>query len=180
MLRPQQTVASLPPEEGRRDGWWLGLLYVLGSQMVPAGQAIKSVTVMMNGSAFVTLFSQAGRILLPPILLMLVVEFLVGPSKSYRGALFLLPMIIVVEPARVDDRPVQLAAVENVAHRTNEMVCMTFGAVVVGDMRLRVGCCIERTEHDESLCALFDRCNSGFDPPKMIDQNGLVFAGFGA
>ncbi len=94
LLQPRATLASLAPDAGRHDGWWLGMLYVLGSQLVPLGQALKSASVMMNGSAMLSLASQFGRILLPPMLLILAVEFMLGNARAYRSSLFLLPLVL--------------------------------------------------------------------------------------
>ena len=101
LVMPQSTVASLPPQDGRHDGFWIGLLYVMGSQLISVGQSIKSVLVIGNLSAVATLGAQLGRILLPPILLLLLIEFMVGPKRSYRSGLFLLPLVVCATAANL-------------------------------------------------------------------------------
>jgi hypothetical protein len=100
-LHPRETTASLAPEEGARDGLWLGILYVLGSQLISVGQAAKSLMVTSSNGALMMLASQAGRILLPPLVLSLVVEFLLGPSKAHRRGLFLMPLVICATAANL-------------------------------------------------------------------------------
>lgn len=94
LLAPRATVARLAPSEGQRDGLWLGLLYVLGCQLISVGQAVKSLVVSANGGTLMILASQLGRILLPPLLLSLAVEFLLGPAKAHRRGIYLLPLVI--------------------------------------------------------------------------------------
>ena len=62
LVAPRATVAVLPDDEGQRDGWWLVLLWVATSGLVP-------------------------------VIALALAETILGPEKSHRRALVLVPMV---------------------------------------------------------------------------------------
>ena len=94
-MRPRSTLAALSPRAGLMDGLWLGIAYVLGSQLVPVGQALKSLTVTMDGSGAMVMLGSMGRIALPPIFTSLALDLVLGNARAYRGGIFMLPLVVV-------------------------------------------------------------------------------------
>lgn len=90
LIQPRATLTALGPEHGRYDWWLLAGLFVLGSQVqhlteaVARFQAFRSVLVLINALAIS---------LLTPLLVGLLVEGLVGSTRSrYRH----LPLVALV------------------------------------------------------------------------------------
>lgn len=90
LLRPKATLARLHADEGRRDGWVLVGLFVLGSQIerltetVARFEVFRSVLLLFNGLALA---------LLTPVLVGFMVEGVIGAARSrYRH----LPLVALV------------------------------------------------------------------------------------
>lgn len=92
LLAPRRTVAALHPDEGQRDGLWLGVLYVVGTSLYPMSKAI--ATVLSTGS-LIALASGVARVLLTPIVVTVLTETLLGGRRSHRGGLALVPLVVV-------------------------------------------------------------------------------------
>ena len=95
MVAPRQAVARLRRGEGRYDGVILGLLYVfaVGSYDLIEGVAGLVATRDLGGLLMVA--SAAGRLALPPVLLLVAAETLLGESRAHRRGLALLPLLAV-------------------------------------------------------------------------------------
>lgn len=98
LVRPRATLARLGPREGRFDGWWLGGLFVLGSQLEHIAetfaryQAFRSFWLLVNGLALA---------LLTPLLVGLLVEGLVGAARSRYRHLPLVALVLVATAANL-------------------------------------------------------------------------------
>lgn len=101
LLRPRATAAALSPREGIFDGLWLGLAYIVGSQLVPLGQIIKTFMVTASSSRLLSAAGGLGRMLLAPIIVILLVELLLGRDKAYRRGIYLLPFVLVTTAANL-------------------------------------------------------------------------------
>lgn len=101
LLRPRATVAALGRGEGAFDGLWLGLAYVFGSQLIALGQAVKALSITMDASGALTMVGAMGRMVLPPILLSLAVEMVLGRDRAYRRGVFLAPLVLVCTAANL-------------------------------------------------------------------------------
>lgn len=95
LLRPRTTLAALEPDEGRRDGRWLVLLYVLGTQLLPFGLAVKSLIATGGLSGAIAFASAIARTLLGPIIVVVLAEFALGAQRSYRSGTYLVPLLAV-------------------------------------------------------------------------------------
>ena len=98
MLAPRRTVAQLATGEGRRDGLVLGTLYVIGTALYPMAATIATV---VSTHSLVALAAGVARVLLTPIVVLVLVETLLGGRRSYRGGLFLLPLVVLGTLAHV-------------------------------------------------------------------------------
>jgi hypothetical protein len=101
LWRPRAAIAATPRDRGAFDGLWLGLAYVFGSQMIEVGQALKALSITMDATGAMTLLGAMGRMALPPILLSLVVELLLGKERAYRRGVYLLPLVVTVTAANL-------------------------------------------------------------------------------
>lgn len=91
LIAPRRTVAELSPAEGERDGLVLGVLYVVGTSLYPMTDTIATV---VSTHSLVALAAGVARVLLTPIVVLVLVETLLGGRRSYRGGLFLLPLVV--------------------------------------------------------------------------------------
>jgi hypothetical protein len=98
LIQPRATLAALGQHEGRHDWWLLAGLFVLGSQVqhlteaVARFQAFRSVLVLVNALAIS---------LLTPLLVGLLVEGLVGGSRSRYRHLPLVALVVVTVVANL-------------------------------------------------------------------------------
>ena len=98
LLAPRRTVAELKAGEGKRDGLVLGALYVAGTALYPMADTVATV---VSTHSLVALAAGVARVLLTPIVVLVLVETLLGGRRSYRGGLFLLPLVVVGTSAHV-------------------------------------------------------------------------------
>lgn len=101
LLRPRATVAALDPRVGTWDEWILTLLYVLGSQVGRVAEAIASVAAVGLGNGILVLASGVGRAVLPPILVSVLVDSLLGRARGYRRGVFIVPLVLIASLARL-------------------------------------------------------------------------------
>lgn len=101
LLRPRATVAALDPRVGGWDEWILTGLYVLGSQVGRVAEALASVAALGLGSGVLILASGVGRAVLPPILVSVLVDSLLGRARGYRRGVFIVPLVLVAALARL-------------------------------------------------------------------------------
>lgn len=101
LVRPRATVAALDPREGRWDEWVLTLLYVAGSQVGRVAEALASVAAVGFSNGALVLASVVGRAVLPPILVSVLVDSLLGRARGYRRGLFIAPLVLISTLGRV-------------------------------------------------------------------------------
>lgn len=101
LLRPRSTVAALDPRVGTWDEWILTVLYVLGSQVGRIAQALASVAAVGLGNGILVLASGVGRAVLPPILVSVLVDSLLGRARGYRRGVFIVPLVTIASAARL-------------------------------------------------------------------------------
>lgn len=94
-MRPRVTLAALDPGEGTRDGLWLGLLYVLGSHVMPLLEGVATVVAVRNWSGVLLLISGLGMVLLAPILASILAETILGPERGQRSGLCIAALLVV-------------------------------------------------------------------------------------
>ncbi len=98
LVAPRRTVAALAVEDGARDGLVLGTLYVIGTALYPMTDTIATG---VSTHSLVALAAGVARVLLTPIVVLVLVETLLGGRRSYRGGLFLLPLVVLGTLAHV-------------------------------------------------------------------------------
>ncbi len=101
LVRPRATVAALDPQVGSWDEWVLTALFVLGSQAERMAEAVASVAAIGLGNGALILASAAGRAVLPPILVSVLVDALLGRSRGYRRGVVVVPLVLVASAARL-------------------------------------------------------------------------------
>lgn len=96
VVQPRATAAALHPDEGVRDGLWLGLLYLLsvGTLDVLGGVATARATANLSGAMM--LLAAVGRVLVVPIVVLVACETVLGRARSHRRGLMLVPLLVVV------------------------------------------------------------------------------------
>jgi thiol-disulfide isomerase/thioredoxin len=94
LVRPRATVSSLDPDEGRRDGLWLGLLYLIGGHVHPLLEGVATLVAVRNWGGVMRVFSGLG-VLLAPILASIVAETILGPERRQRAGLCLAALVAV-------------------------------------------------------------------------------------
>ena len=110
LLHPRDTLAALAPEVGRRDGRWLVLLFVVGTQLLPFGLALKSLLATGGLGGGIAFASAIVRTLLGPIIVVVLAEFALGAQRSYRSGTYLVPLVAVAVTASL----LRLAGVANI------------------------------------------------------------------
>ncbi|MEM6292356.1 MAG: hypothetical protein AAGA54_13870 [Myxococcota bacterium] len=97
-IAPRRHVAQLDMDEGQRDGLTLGLLYLLGTSVLPMTESVATV---LATHSIVALLSGVGRVVLTPIVVIVLAETLLGSKRGYRGGICLLPLVVVGTLARM-------------------------------------------------------------------------------
>lgn len=101
LVRPRATLAELSLEEGRWDGVVLGLAYLASSQLLGLARGLAGLVATQDFNG-VLVFGQAlGRGLLPPILVLFIIESLLAPEQNYRRGVYLLPLVLLAALARL-------------------------------------------------------------------------------
>lgn len=95
LIRPRETAAALDPDEGIRDGLWLGVLFVLGGHVYPLMEAVATAWAVRNYSGALMLGAALGRSLVAPILVLVACETILGPGRGYRRGICLVPLVLV-------------------------------------------------------------------------------------
>ncbi|MBL4683615.1 MAG: hypothetical protein JKY37_03410 [Nannocystaceae bacterium] len=92
---PRRTIAALDPEVGHRDGLILGSLYVFAVGTFALIESAASIAATRDFNALIMLASTLGRLGVPPILILVAAETLLGSSRSYRRGLALVPLVML-------------------------------------------------------------------------------------
>lgn len=100
LLRPRATVAALAPDDGARDGLVFILLLAVGAHLLPLGDAVADFSAMASFAALPALLA-GFTVLIPWLVTTLAVEAILGPLRSFRAALCMLPMLLAVVFARL-------------------------------------------------------------------------------
>lgn len=96
LVAPRATVRGLGPDEGLRDGLWLGGLYLLatGTYELLEGAVTLRATANLNG--LVMLLSAVVWALLAPMLVLVAGETVLGRDRAHRRGTLLVPLLVVV------------------------------------------------------------------------------------
>jgi len=95
LVAPRHAVAGLRRDEGRHDGLILGLLYAFAVGSYGLIEAMAGLVATRDLGGLMMLASAAGRLALPPVLLVVAAETLLGERRAHRRALALLPLLAV-------------------------------------------------------------------------------------
>jgi hypothetical protein len=95
LVAPRATVRALSAETGMRDGLLLTLLYLAGTHLQPLAESAAGLATMQNTSGLLMLGNGVGRAVLPPILVLVVCEVMLGRHRAYRRGLCLVPFVLV-------------------------------------------------------------------------------------
>jgi hypothetical protein len=97
-------VQALQPQVGRWDEWVLTAVYVLGSQVERVAQGLASVAAVGLGNGALILASTVGRAVLPPILVSVLVDSLLGRERGYRRGVLIVPLVLIAALGRLLDQ----------------------------------------------------------------------------
>lgn len=95
LVAPRATVVSLPPQQGRRDGVWLSLLYLGVTSIYPVAEGFANWWATRNLGGILMILSAFGRALILPIVALVASETILGRGRAYRRGLALVPMVLV-------------------------------------------------------------------------------------
>jgi hypothetical protein len=95
LVQPRATVRALGTDEGARDGWWLGALYLVGTSAYALAEALATLVAVRNLGGVLAVAMVLGRGLLPPILVLVVAETVLGRARAHRRGLALVPLVVV-------------------------------------------------------------------------------------
>lgn len=73
----------------------LATLYVLATQMVRLAEGLSGWMATRDMGGILILLQSLGRGLLPPVLVVLAVETLLGDERAFRRGLFLVPLVLM-------------------------------------------------------------------------------------
>jgi thiol-disulfide isomerase/thioredoxin len=94
LVRPRATVASLGPDEGRRDGLWLGLLFFVGGHLLDLLEGLATLVAVRNWGGVAVVISKLG-VLVAPILASIVAETILGSERAKRAGLCIVPLVVI-------------------------------------------------------------------------------------
>lgn len=101
LVQPRATAAELTDGEGRHDGAILSVLYIVGSHLYPLADATANSLATRDFNGLVLLGSAVARVLVPPVLILMVAEALLGRGRSHRRGLSLVPLVVVTALAHL-------------------------------------------------------------------------------
>lgn len=102
LVAPRHTLRALPAGRvGAWDGVWLTLAYVLGAQLSRLADGVAAVAAMGLINGGLVLLQAVGRSLLPPIMVLFLVETLLGSERAHRRGVFLAPLVFAVVAAKL-------------------------------------------------------------------------------
>jgi L-lactate permease len=95
LIRPRAHAATLGVDEGRFDAVGLGLLYAIGTSVYPIVEAFAGLLAVHDLGGLLAFATAFGRVVLPPLLVIVAVETVLGSARSHQRAAGLLPLVIV-------------------------------------------------------------------------------------
>lgn len=95
LLAPRATVRALRPDEGLRDGLWLGGAYLLAMGTFELLEALVTLRATPDLGGLVMLLAAVGRTLVAPILVLVACETVLGRARAHRRGLYLVPLLLV-------------------------------------------------------------------------------------
>jgi len=99
LVQPRATARALRPDEGVRDGLWLGVLYLLAVGTLDVLRGVATARATANFSGVVMLLAAVGRVLVVPIVVLVACEAVLGRARAHRRGLMLVPLLLVVAAA---------------------------------------------------------------------------------
>lgn len=95
LVAPRRTVAALGEDDGRRDGTWALLVWLLGVHVIDLFQVAARVGALRNFDAVFGGVADVAISLLPPFVATFVVELALGTGRSHRAGTCLVPMLVM-------------------------------------------------------------------------------------
>ncbi|MCH9680382.1 MAG: hypothetical protein K0V04_03025 [Deltaproteobacteria bacterium] len=94
-MQPRATVRELGPDEGARDGLWLGGLYLFALGTLEILRGIATARATANLSGVLMMLASVGRVLVVPIVVLVACETILGRARAHRRGLMLVPLVVV-------------------------------------------------------------------------------------
>jgi L-lactate permease len=95
LVRPRAHAATIHPDDGRWDAVVLGVLYAVGTSVYPIVEAVAALLAVRDFGGLLAFATALGRVVIAPLLVLVAVETVLGPARSYQRAAGLLPLVIV-------------------------------------------------------------------------------------
>jgi hypothetical protein len=95
LVAPRRTLAALHPDEGRRDGTWLLVVYVLAAHVDDVVAAIARMMALRSISALPAAVVDVAIGLVAPFVTLFAVELVLGRERAHRAPLLLAPMLAI-------------------------------------------------------------------------------------
>jgi hypothetical protein len=93
-MAPRRTIATLGANEGRHDGTWACLAWVLAVELVEVSQAIARVTALRTQDASFRAVFPVAIAVVPPFVAWFAVGRILGRERAHRAGTCLTPMIV--------------------------------------------------------------------------------------
>ena len=95
LVAPRRTVAALGEDDGRRDGTWALLVWLLGVHVIDLFQVAARVGALRSFDAVFGGVADVAISLLPPFVATFVVELALGTGRAHRAGTCLVPMLLL-------------------------------------------------------------------------------------
>lgn len=95
LIAPRRTVAALDGDEGRRDGMWALLAWMLGVHVFDVFQVAARIGALRSFDAVFAGVAELAIGLLPPFVATFAIELTLGRGRSHRAGTCLAPMLAV-------------------------------------------------------------------------------------
>lgn len=103
LVAPRQTVATLGEHDGRRDGTWALLGWLLAVHVYDLFQVVARISALRSLDAFIGGAAEIAFAVLPPFVATFVVELTLGRERAYRAGTCLAPMIVIGAVLRLSE-----------------------------------------------------------------------------
>lgn len=95
LVAPRRTAAALGEDDGRRDGTWALLVWLLGVHVFDVVQVAARINALRSFDAVLGGAADLAISLLPPFVATFAVELALGTGRSHRAGTCLAPMLAV-------------------------------------------------------------------------------------